>query len=205
MGKGVYIWQPEKIGTPQEVVQALLDAGVDTVALKINDAGRVFAGLQPYIDALRAAGIRVIGWGYIYLKWNALAEAKGTVEAINLYKPDAYLIDAEAEAKLQYIPATIYMNYLRPKVKHPAGAELLLEAVVSPDPALEPAAQAVRLRCAAGVLAWLGSGREAQAVEERVRGHETPPAVQAGSWGYVHRPQPETRTSAGDRLPDGSS
>ena len=77
MGKGVYIWQPEKIGTPAEVVQALIDAGVDTVAIKINDAGRVFTGLQPYIDAFRAAGIRVIGWGYIYLKWNALAEAQG--------------------------------------------------------------------------------------------------------------------------------
>ena len=45
-------------------------------------------GLQPYIDAFRAAGIRFIGWGYIYLKWNALAEAKGTKEAINLYKPE---------------------------------------------------------------------------------------------------------------------
>ena len=121
MGKGVYIWQPEKIGTPQEVVQALLDAGVDTVALKINDAGRVFTGLQPYIDAFRAVGIRFIGWGYIYLKWNALAEAKGTVEAINLYKPEMYLIDAEAQAKLQYIPATIYMNYLRPRVSIPLG------------------------------------------------------------------------------------
>ena len=98
-GKGCYIWKPANIGTPEEVVEALVASRTDFVAIKIHDAGYVYPDLERYIGPIRAAGIKVIGWGYVYLKWNVLAELKGAKEAINRYNPDEYLIDAEAEAK----------------------------------------------------------------------------------------------------------
>lgn len=112
-GKGVYIWLPKNIGTPTYVAEALKASKTDFVAIKINDAGVVYQNLQPYIDAIRNVGIAVGGWGYIYLKWNALAEAKGAVAAINLYKPDFYLIDAEVESLFQFAPAKVFATEVR--------------------------------------------------------------------------------------------
>lgn len=112
-GKGAYIWQPRSIGTPAQVASDLEQANASFAAIKINDAGYVYPGLEDYIDAIRDKGIQVIGWGYIYLRWNPLAEARGTVDAINKYKVEAYLIDAEAHALYQYPGAKVYAAYLR--------------------------------------------------------------------------------------------
>ena len=112
-GKGVYIWKPYNIGTPAEVTEALVASGTDFVAIKIHDAGYVYPNLEPYIHDFRAAGIKVGSWGYVYLKWNVLAELKGANAAISRYKPDWYLIDAEAQAKSQFAAALIFARGLR--------------------------------------------------------------------------------------------
>jgi hypothetical protein len=112
-GKGLYVWLPKNIGTPEEVADALVQSKTDFVAIKIHDAGVVYQGLEPYFEAIRAKGIACGDWGYVYLKWNASAEAKGALAAIDQYKPDFYLIDAEAEALLQFVPATIFAKALR--------------------------------------------------------------------------------------------
>ena len=85
-GKGVYIWKPYNIGTPEEVTESLVASKTDFVAIKIHDAGYVYPNLEPYFTEIRKAGIKVIGWGYVYLKWNVLAELKGAKAAIERYQ-----------------------------------------------------------------------------------------------------------------------
>jgi hypothetical protein len=111
-GKGVYIWQPDKIGTPDYVANLLKTSATDFVALKIHDGSYIYE-VQPYIDAIREAGIKVGAWGYVYLKWNAAAEAIAAVRAINRYQPEFYLLDAEAHAKGQQVAAMVYARTLR--------------------------------------------------------------------------------------------
>ncbi len=121
-GKGVYIWKPERIGTPSEVANELVRSKTDFVAIKIHDGNYIFPHLEPYITEIRSKGIKVIGWGYVYLKWDALAEARAAIRAIQQYKPDVYLIDAEAEAKGQFAPALVFARTLRAGVgKLPLG------------------------------------------------------------------------------------
>ena len=115
IGKGVYVWMQEHIlgGDVAEIVQMMVAAHVDFVVIKIHDGKDVRTDLLPLITALRAAGIVVGGWGYVYLKWSPLAEANAAVAAIQRYQPDFYLLDAEAYAKLQFVGAKIFRDRLR--------------------------------------------------------------------------------------------
>jgi hypothetical protein len=113
IGKGCYIWQPKNIGTPEQVAEWLVQSKTNHVAIKIHDAGYVYPDLEPYINAIRAKGIKVGAWGYVYLKWNPWAEGNGAVQAILHYRPDYYLIDAEAEALYQYAAAKVFAGILK--------------------------------------------------------------------------------------------
>jgi hypothetical protein len=110
--KGVYIWQPTRIGTPDYVADELERAGIEVAALKGHD-GTYLYQIQEYVDAIRARGIEVGLWGYVYLKWNPLGEALKAVQACNLYQPSFYLIDAELEAKYQFVGAAVFAKALR--------------------------------------------------------------------------------------------
>lgn len=121
-GKGMYIWRFARLGSPEFVAQKAKEAGMDWVAVKLQDGAYVTDGsnfedwkaLQPerYIEALRAAGIRVHGWGYVYglSKTQVDAEIKATLEAINQFRPDTWCIDAEAEYKLT--PSNLASRYV---------------------------------------------------------------------------------------------
>lgn len=110
-GKGMYIWLLNRIGTPQSVATELNDAGYRWVAIKlqngliISDGSKREADFlkipQPYIAAIRAVGIKVFGWGYVYLNGDnqVLGEITATLDAIRYYQVDGWIINAEQEAK----------------------------------------------------------------------------------------------------------
>lgn len=113
-GKFAYLWHPEQIGSPAEVVQALKDAHADGVAIKIHNGSYFYWYIRPYVDALRAAGFLIGAWGYIYLRYAPLAEANTAIKAVQELGPfEFYLIDAEAYAKLQWVGAKIFATRLR--------------------------------------------------------------------------------------------
>ena len=120
-GKGIYIWQAGRIGGPSAVAEALVRSRTDFVAIKIHNGALVWENLEPHIDEIRRRGIAVGAWGYVYLRFNPLAEARAALEAIRRYQPDFYLIDAEAEAKLQYVPARLFATALRSGTNIPLG------------------------------------------------------------------------------------
>ena len=120
-GKGVYIWNTTRLGSPAEVVETLKKGKIDFVAIKIHDGAGVYPDLEPYFEVIQAAGIETGSWGYVYLgKWAGLEAAK-TIEAIDRYRPSFYLIDAEAHAKNKFAGATIFSKILRKKTNIPLG------------------------------------------------------------------------------------
>ena len=118
-GKGVYIWNTVRLGSPADVVATLKKGNIDFVAMKIHDGTAVYQGLEPYFEVIQDAGIETGSWGYVYLGAWAGLEAARTVEAINRYQPSFYLIDAEAHAKNQFAGASIYSKILRAKTSIP--------------------------------------------------------------------------------------
>lgn len=115
-GKGVFIWNPRNIfgGDPVKIADELERSKTTHVCVKICDGVMNFAGgKRDPMDAIleiRKRGIRVGGWGYTYIKYDPRKEAQVAVDAINHYKPEYYLIDAEADAKNQYNKAVVYAN-----------------------------------------------------------------------------------------------
>jgi hypothetical protein len=114
-GKGLYLWHPEKVASPAVVASEIYNSGAAHVCLKIADGSIVNTYNRPYVDALRALGIRVGGWQYVYhfSAAHAIAEAKAAKTAIDLFDVDYFLIDAEAHAKTKYTEASIYAKTLR--------------------------------------------------------------------------------------------
>lgn len=113
-GKGCYLWHPETLGTPLQVLQALQEAHVDFVAVKVHNGSYPYLYVKPYVDTLRGAGIQVAAWGYVYLRWTPLAEANAAIRATKELGPfDFYLIDAEGHAKYQWAGAKIFAARLR--------------------------------------------------------------------------------------------
>jgi len=121
-GKGVWIWQAwgilgGTIDAPKydEVVQALVAAGVSHVYLKVADgvhpynvkwadyprwSGAIKADIAGELTIrLQQALIQVIGWQYVY-GIGPLDEAAIAVSRTKALKLDGFSIDAEAEYKL---------------------------------------------------------------------------------------------------------
>jgi hypothetical protein len=80
--------------------------------------GKITFGHIPSQAPIGYECIAVGAWGYVYLKWNALGEANRTADAVKLYDPDFYLIDAEAYAKWQFAPAWVYAKRLRARLPY---------------------------------------------------------------------------------------
>ncbi|OGO25270.1 MAG: hypothetical protein A2Y54_02915 [Chloroflexi bacterium RBG_16_51_16] len=115
IGKGVYIWKPEKIekGNPYKILGRLQLAGVQSAAIKICDGINVVPNLEPLIRLLRANQIRVIGWGYSYLGRIPTREAQAISSACQKYEIDMYLIDVEHEVEGNYTGAGLFIEALR--------------------------------------------------------------------------------------------
>ncbi len=131
-GKQIMMWLPyEHIGQPATLVQLCIDLKLTRVSIKVANGNYLYTNLQPYVTALRAAGISVAGWHYLYSGvkfpdpkkpewvWTNITpeqEAEVTKDAILLYGLDAIELDVEKEFKVgnQQQRAERYMAALLP-------------------------------------------------------------------------------------------
>lgn len=123
-GKGFMIWQIARCegGNPQAIATAAKAAGLTHVLIKIADSTYAYNIdktsqkdlVPPVVDALRAKGLKVWGWHYVY-GYNPVGEAAIAVQRVKQFALDGYVIDAEAEYKLpgRDAAARSFMNELR--------------------------------------------------------------------------------------------
>jgi hypothetical protein len=123
-GKGFFIWEVKNCegGDPSKIVAAAKAAGLSWVAIKIADGAtksnfdkdRALDLVPPVVDALRAAGIKVLGWQYVY-GFVPAAEARAVIAPIKALGLDGFIVDAEAEYEKQGMAsaAKTYMGLLR--------------------------------------------------------------------------------------------
>ncbi len=105
-GKGFFTFLLRECegGDPVKIVQAAQSAGLSHVLVKIADGVNAF-GIDatgdytaPVVAALRAAGIAVWGWHYVYGNSPA-AEATIAISRTQALNLDGYVVDAEEEYK----------------------------------------------------------------------------------------------------------
>jgi hypothetical protein len=107
-GKGMMIWKIPSCenGDANKIASEAQLAGLTHILIKIADGPYPFnveketgADLVPALAAaLRARGIQVWGWHYVY-GYNPVAEAKMAVQRVKELGLDGYVIDAEVEYK----------------------------------------------------------------------------------------------------------
>ncbi len=123
-GKGFFTWrltQTER-GNPAQIATTAKSAGLSHVVLKIADGIYPYHGeygnsqdiVTPTVEALRAEGIQVWGWHYVYGQ-NPNAEADIAIRRVKQYNVDLYAIDAEGEYKKpgKHAAAGRFMSQLR--------------------------------------------------------------------------------------------
>jgi hypothetical protein len=125
-GKGEFLWNIIATcgGDPFAIAARAQELKLDWVALKVADGVSRFnqkftlkgwVDLAPaVVQALRAVGIKIYGWGYIYGKYPA-REAQAALERIGQLKLDGWIVDAEQEFQdpASFAAAVQYMTTLR--------------------------------------------------------------------------------------------
>jgi len=106
IGKGMYIWQIKRCGEPQAIAQAAKTGGLSHMLVKIADGPYIFYGLNwgdkftgrdwvmELIHELKAIGIIVIGWQYVY---GVLPEAEADIAAQRIEEGGIEIFDIDAE------------------------------------------------------------------------------------------------------------
>jgi hypothetical protein len=107
-GKGFFTWKIPNCerGDAKQIVVHAKAAGLTHLVIKIADGTMVYNGTwgdptdytTPVVNALRAAGIKVWGWHYIYGDYPN-GEANVAIARIRQYDLDGYVIDVEKEYK----------------------------------------------------------------------------------------------------------
>ena len=107
-GKGFFTWKIPNCeqGDAAQIAKRAKEAGLSHMLLKIADGTMIYNGnwgdpkdyTSPVVSALRASGIKVWGWHYIYGD-NPIGEANVAITRIRQYKLDGYVIDVEKEYK----------------------------------------------------------------------------------------------------------
>ncbi len=106
-GKGFYTWKVSQCenGNPTAIASTAKIAGLTHLFVKIADGPGDYNGDIDFpnidmntglVQALRAAGIQVWGWHYIYGK-DPVGEANTAIRRIRQFNVDGYVIDAEGE------------------------------------------------------------------------------------------------------------
>lgn len=117
-GKGSFLYKVANVGSVDAVVQLVQRLGLKHVEVKLGDginAGSAStdpANMSTLIAKLKAAGVEVWGWHYIYLgKWvdrygvwyetgaTPEDEARAAIKWVNAYQLAGYVIDGEKECK----------------------------------------------------------------------------------------------------------
>lgn len=122
-GKGMMIWKiPDcEGGKASEIAKVAASCGYSHVLIKIANETRPYNTdslgndlIFPVADALRARGIEVWGWHYVY-GYNPIGEAQIAISQTKKFSLDGYVIDAESEYKLpgRTTAARTFMTELR--------------------------------------------------------------------------------------------
>jgi len=107
-GKGMMIWMLPRIedGSPERIAIEAQKAGFTHVLIKVADGLWAYNVdrqnnrdyLPPVIQALRARGIQVWGWHYVYGQ-NVQGESRIAIQRVKQLQLDGYVINAEIEYK----------------------------------------------------------------------------------------------------------
>lgn len=106
-GKGFMIWQIPRCegGVPSAIASTARSAGFTNVLIKIanginpyNIDSNAVDLVSPVVQALRAVGMQVWGWHYVYGN-DPVGEARIAVTRVQQLSLDGYIIDAEQEYK----------------------------------------------------------------------------------------------------------
>ncbi len=107
-GKGFYIWKIKDCegGDANRIASVAIAAGLSHVLIKIADGIYTYNYdwnsrtdlVPPVANALRAQGIQVWGWHYVYGD-DPAKEAKIAIQRVNGLNLDGYVIDAEHQYK----------------------------------------------------------------------------------------------------------
>jgi len=105
-GKGIWIWKILQCegGNANSIASIAANAGFSHVLIKIADAASAYnidkaTGkdlIPPVVDAIRAKGLQVWGWHYVY-GYNPSGEAAIAINQVKKYNLDGYVVDAEIE------------------------------------------------------------------------------------------------------------
>ncbi|MBI3158574.1 MAG: nuclear transport factor 2 family protein [Chloroflexi bacterium] len=124
IGKGAYIWKilDCENGNPGAIRAEAQKCGFSHVLIKVADGDRTYNYdknrlldmVAPVGRELRAAGIQVWGWQYIYGK-EPLAEARKAIQRVKELSLDGFVVNAEIEFKASGmdVAARRYMQELR--------------------------------------------------------------------------------------------
>jgi hypothetical protein len=107
-GKGFFTWKIPKCegGDAGQIAAQAKSAGLTHMLLKVADGTVIYNGTwgdptdytTPVVNALRAAGIKIWGWHYIYGDYPT-GEANVAIARIRQYNLDGYVLDVEKEYK----------------------------------------------------------------------------------------------------------
>ena len=123
-GKGFYIWQLWNCedSDPDAIATLAKAADFSHVLIKVTDGTRTynfdreqqFDRVPPVARALRAKGIQIWGWQYIYGQ-NPLGEARKAIQRVVGLELDGFVVNAEKEYKASGMDkaASQYMKELR--------------------------------------------------------------------------------------------
>lgn len=123
-GKGFFTWKIPNCehGDANQIAARAKEAGLTHLIVKIADGAMIYNGTwgdpkdytTPVVSALRANGIKVWGWHYIYGD-NPTGEANVGITRIRQYNLDGYVIDVEKEYKAsgKKAAAKKFMNTVR--------------------------------------------------------------------------------------------
>ncbi len=113
-GNGMWVWYASKSsgGSPDAMASRAKASGVGTVFLKSSDGTSYWSQFNSaYVSALKARGLKVCGWQYVYGR-SPVTEARMARQAIQ-NGADCMVIDAEIEYEGKYAQASTYMSKLR--------------------------------------------------------------------------------------------
>jgi hypothetical protein len=116
-GTGMWIWYVSRSsgGDPAGIGAEAKRYGVRTVFVKSSDGSTWWPQFSPELVAtLKASGLRVCAWQYVYGKQPSAEAALGARAAQT--GADCLVIDAESQYEGKYAQAQIYVDALRTKV-----------------------------------------------------------------------------------------
>lgn len=112
----MWIWYMNQAegGNVTRIARKAKRFGVKTVFVKSSDGSSWWKQFDQYVGPLKAAGLRVCSWQYIYGRY-PVAEANLGARAVRA-GADCHVINAEVEYKTRYSSAQSYIAQLRAQI-----------------------------------------------------------------------------------------